>query len=74
MIRANYEKDVGPKELVILDGFAHAQFLFATDQGERLMGELLRFLSEPYAIHTVIQGCGLPRFTSPASGRTRVRF
>jgi pimeloyl-ACP methyl ester carboxylesterase len=46
-IRANYEKAVGPKELVILDGSAHAQFLFATDQGERLMREILRFLSEP---------------------------
>jgi pimeloyl-ACP methyl ester carboxylesterase len=46
-IRANYEKAVGPKELVILDGSAHAQFLFATDQGERLMREILRFLSQP---------------------------
>jgi len=46
-IRANYEKAVGPKELVILDGSAHAQFLFATDQGERLMREILRFLSRP---------------------------
>jgi pimeloyl-ACP methyl ester carboxylesterase len=46
-IRANYEKAVGPKVLVILDGSAHAQFLFATDQGERLMREILRFLSEP---------------------------
>ena len=46
-IRGNYEKAVGPKELVILDGSAHAQFLFATDQGERLMREILRFLMEP---------------------------
>ena len=46
-IRANYEKAVGPKELVILDGSAHAQYLFATDQGERLMREILRFLTEP---------------------------
>jgi pimeloyl-ACP methyl ester carboxylesterase len=46
-IRANYERAIGPKELVILDGAAHAQFLFATDQGERLMREILRFLSEP---------------------------
>jgi hypothetical protein len=28
---AYYEKAVGPKELVILDGSAHAQFLSATD-------------------------------------------
>jgi len=46
-IQSNYEKAVGPKELVILDGSAHAQFLFATDQGERLMQEILRFLSQP---------------------------
>jgi pimeloyl-ACP methyl ester carboxylesterase len=46
-IRANYEKTTGPKELIILDGHAHAQFLFDTDQGERLMREILRFLSEP---------------------------
>src|SRR5258707_829712 len=46
-IRGNYKKAVGPKELVILDGSAHAQFLFATDQGERLMREILRFLTEP---------------------------
>jgi len=47
MIRANYEKAFGPKELIILDGSAHAQFLFATDQGERVMREILRFPSEP---------------------------
>jgi hypothetical protein len=32
---------------VILDGSAHAQFLFETDQGERLMNKLLDFLSKP---------------------------
>ncbi len=45
-IRENYEKTKGPKELIILDGTAHAQFLFATDQGERVMREILRFLAE----------------------------
>lgn len=34
-----------PKELVLIDGDAHAQFMFKTDQGERLMNEILRFLS-----------------------------
>lgn len=33
-----------PKELVLIDGDAHAQFMFQTDQGERLMNEILRFL------------------------------
>ena len=44
-IRAQYEKAPDPKELIVLDGSAHAQFLFQTDQGERLMREILRFLS-----------------------------
>ncbi len=46
-IRAQYEKAPDPKELIILDGSAHAQFLFETDQGERLMREILRFLTTP---------------------------
>lgn len=44
-IRKQYEKAPQPKELVILDGSAHAQFLFQTDQADRVMGEILRFLS-----------------------------
>ncbi len=47
MIRENYEKAMDPKELIILEGSAHAQFLFATDQAERLMREILRFLTQP---------------------------
>ncbi len=46
-VREQYERAPEPKELVILEGSAHAQFIFETDQGERLMRELLRFLSEP---------------------------
>jgi len=44
-IRADYEKAPEPKQLIILDGSAHAQYLFQTDQGERVMHEILRFLS-----------------------------
>ena len=44
-IRKQYEKSPQPKELIVLDGSAHAQFLFQTDQGERVMREILRFLS-----------------------------
>jgi len=43
-IRADYEKAPEPKQLIILDGSAHAQYLFQTDQGERVMREILRFL------------------------------
>jgi pimeloyl-ACP methyl ester carboxylesterase len=46
-IRDQYERTPEPKELVILDGSAHAQFIFDTDQGERLIREILGFLSEP---------------------------
>jgi pimeloyl-ACP methyl ester carboxylesterase len=46
-IREQYEKAPKPKELIILDGSAHAHFLFQTDQGERVMREMLRFLSAP---------------------------
>jgi len=44
-ILAQYEKAPEPKKLIILDGSSHAQFLFQTDQGERVMQELLHFLS-----------------------------
>jgi pimeloyl-ACP methyl ester carboxylesterase len=46
-IRVQYEKAPGPKELIVLNGSAHAQFLFQTDQGARVMQEILRFLSMP---------------------------
>src|SRR5258708_32303220 len=44
-IRAQYEKAPQPKELIILEGSAHAQYLFQTDQGDRVMREILRFLA-----------------------------
>lgn len=46
-LQQQYDKAPDPKRLVILDGDAHAQFIFATPQGPRLMDEILRFLSEP---------------------------
>lgn len=46
-IRAQYEKAPVPKELIVLEGSAHAQFLFQTDQRDRVMHEILRFLSAP---------------------------
>ena len=44
-VREQFEKAPEPKELMILEGSAHAQFLFQTDQGERLMKKILEFLS-----------------------------
>lgn len=46
-IRAQFEKTPGQKELIVLEGSAHAQFLFQTDQSPRVMHEILRFLSMP---------------------------
>lgn len=46
-IREQFEKAPEPKALVLLEGYAHAQALFQTDQGERLMREIIRFLSAP---------------------------
>jgi pimeloyl-ACP methyl ester carboxylesterase len=46
-IRAQYEKAPQPKELIVLEGSAHAQFLFQTDQSDRVIREILRFLSMP---------------------------
>ncbi len=46
-IREQHDRSPEPKELVILDGAAHAQHIFDTNQAERLMDEILRFLVEP---------------------------
>ena len=43
-VREQFEKAPEPKELLILEGSAHAQFLFETDQGPRLLDEILEFL------------------------------
>jgi pimeloyl-ACP methyl ester carboxylesterase len=44
-IRAQYERAPQPKQLIVLEGSAHAQWLFQTNQGERVMKEILTFLS-----------------------------
>jgi pimeloyl-ACP methyl ester carboxylesterase len=44
-IQAQYEKAPEPKKLTVLDGSAHAQYLFQTDQGGRVMEEILHFLT-----------------------------
>lgn len=46
-IRDQYERAPEPKELIVLDGSAHAQHVFDTDQGPRLLREIVRFLMEP---------------------------
>ena len=44
-IRAQYEKAPQPKRLIVLEGSAHAQFLFQTEQAGRVMREILQFLA-----------------------------
>ena len=46
-ISESYRRAPEPKKMVILDGSAHAQFIFDTEQGARLMQEIMRFLTEP---------------------------
>src|SRR5215469_9713824 len=43
-IREQYERSPQPKKLIVLNGAAHAQWLFQTDQSERVMREILSFL------------------------------
>jgi pimeloyl-ACP methyl ester carboxylesterase len=47
--RTWFDKAPQPKELIVLDGSAHAQFLFQTEQADRVMEEVLRFLSSANA-------------------------
>jgi pimeloyl-ACP methyl ester carboxylesterase len=44
-IQQQYDKAPQPKSLIVLPGSAHAQYLFETDQGDRVMREILHFLS-----------------------------
>ena len=43
-ISEHYARAPQPKQLIVLEGSAHAQFLFATDQGPRLFREIESFL------------------------------
>jgi pimeloyl-ACP methyl ester carboxylesterase len=45
-IRAQYAKATGPKELLVVEGAAHAQAMFDTPDGPRLMREIVRFLRQ----------------------------
>jgi dienelactone hydrolase len=46
IIQDQYTRARDPKQFVILDGADHGQRIFAGPQGDRLMREILRFLSE----------------------------
>lgn len=44
-IQKQYDRAPQPKKLVVLEGSAHAQWLFQTDQGERVMREIVAWLN-----------------------------
>lgn len=44
-LQAHFAKAPEPKELILLDGSAHAQFMFQTEHAPRVMTEILRFLA-----------------------------
>ncbi len=46
-IRAEYERAAEPKRLVVIEGSAHAQALFATQDAEGVLAEIVEFLSAP---------------------------
>ena len=46
-IRACYDKTPGPKDLIILNGSAHAQYLFQMAEGDQVMRDILKFLTAP---------------------------
>jgi len=46
-VKEQFAKAPEPKELLLLDGSAHAQNLFHTDQNDRLMKAILQFLNKP---------------------------
>jgi pimeloyl-ACP methyl ester carboxylesterase len=45
-ITAHYDRAPQPKRLVVVEGKAHAQYLYETDQGPRVLREILLFLAE----------------------------
>lgn len=46
-IRDQYNRAPDPKNLMVLEGSAHAQFMFDSEQGRKLLEAILAFLSKP---------------------------
>ena len=46
-LQAHVDAASEPKEFILLEGSAHAQFMFETEHAGRVMREILRFLSAP---------------------------
>jgi pimeloyl-ACP methyl ester carboxylesterase len=46
-IKANYAKAPQPKKLIVVNGSAHAQYLFGTDEGPQVLNEIVKFITQP---------------------------
>lgn len=46
-IEAHYAQAPQPKKLIVVNGSAHAQFLFGTDEGPRVLSEIVKFITQP---------------------------
>lgn len=46
-IQADYQQLPPPRELLVVDGAAHAQALFESEQSAQVLDAILRFLAEP---------------------------
>ena len=45
-IKSHFARAPEPKKLIVLEGSAHAQYLFGTDEGPQVMNEILIFLTQ----------------------------
>lgn len=43
-IREQYERAPGPKDLLVVEGSAHAQAIFDTKEGPRVLREIIQFI------------------------------
>lgn len=54
-VRDQFDRSPDPKELLILPGSAHAQFIFKTEHGPELLAEILRFLADSTRDEAIIE-------------------
>jgi predicted alpha/beta hydrolase len=45
-IKAHYAQAPQPKKLIVVNGSAHAQYLFGTDQGPHVLNEIVKFITQ----------------------------
>jgi dienelactone hydrolase len=45
-IQAHFKQAPQPKKLIVVKGSAHAQYLFGTDEGPRVLSEIVKFITQ----------------------------